>query len=223
MGSNKNSTSKMDVAEKMHTPLAQRLYALITDANALKDHLGVSIQAVNQYRLGLARPSLENLCKIADFYNVSTDYILGRTEEPSADPDIQKACSATGLSGNAIVRLHKVAERGLEDSEWFVPNPFEALLSTDGPVFEHFPDGSEVSASEAFLIELSYYMGLRVGEQEPSPYCPAEKYEISELSEMLGDCGCVIMTKFDAAEIHLQNACDALKMLFRAWRPEKEE
>ena len=73
MGRKSSATSGMNVAEKQATPLAQRLNELITDSNGLKDFLGCSIQAVNQYKLGISRPSLENLCKIADFYGVSTD------------------------------------------------------------------------------------------------------------------------------------------------------
>ena len=80
MGRKKTPTSTMNVAEKQNTDLAKRLDGLITDANALKNYLGISAQAINQYRLGISRPSLENLCKIADYYHVTTDYLLGRTD-----------------------------------------------------------------------------------------------------------------------------------------------
>ena len=99
----------MNVAEKQATPLAQRLNELITDSNGLKDFLGCSIQAVNQYKLGISRPSLENLCKIADFYGVSTDYLLGLTDVPSVDPQIQIAHKVTGLSEDAIHQLSRLA------------------------------------------------------------------------------------------------------------------
>ena len=102
MGRKKSAASDMEVREKQINPLAQRLSELITDANALKDHLGVSMQAVNQYKLGLARPSLENLCKIADFYGVSTDYLLGRVEYSTVDKDKTVAIEVTGLSEKAI-------------------------------------------------------------------------------------------------------------------------
>lgn len=102
MGRKKSTTSDMDVREKQLTPLAQQLSELITDANALKEHLGVTMQAVNQYKLGLARPSLENLCKIADFYGVTTDYLLGLSDIPSVKEDIQVTCKTTRLSVEAI-------------------------------------------------------------------------------------------------------------------------
>lgn len=110
MGRKKNPASDMDVSGKLSMPLAQRLNELITDTNALKDHLGVSAQAVNQYRLGLARPSLENLCKIADFYNTSTDYLLGLSNTPSVKEDIQQACKTTGLSTAVVDWLKSIID-----------------------------------------------------------------------------------------------------------------
>lgn len=114
MGRKKNNTSGTDVEVKQSTPLAQRLSTLITDTNELKEYLGCSIQAINQYKLGISRPSLENLCKIADFYGVSTDYLLGRTETSNPDPKIQEICEYTGLSEHAVSVLHtiKLNEQG---------------------------------------------------------------------------------------------------------------
>lgn len=105
MGRKRSPTSEMDVAEKQATPLAQTLSELITDSTALKEHLGVSLQAVNQYRLGIARPTLENLCKIADFYGVTTDYLLGRTKAKTWDEDILKIQTMTGLNEYSAARL----------------------------------------------------------------------------------------------------------------------
>lgn len=106
MGRKKNTTSEMDVAEKLSAPLTQRLNELITDSNELKDFLGCSIQAVNQYKLGISRPSLENLCKIADFYGVSTDYLLGRTPTKTSDMDKRAMCDYSGLTESALELLH---------------------------------------------------------------------------------------------------------------------
>lgn len=108
----KNPTSDTDVAEKMNTPLAQRLNLLITDNNSLKDFLGCSIQAVNQYKLGISRPSIENLCKIADFYGVSTDYLLGRTENKTTNPKLQEVSEYTGISAAAAEYLHNSINPG---------------------------------------------------------------------------------------------------------------
>lgn len=110
MGRKKNSTSETDVSEKMSAPLTQRLNELITDSNELKDFLGCSIQAVNQYKLGISRPSLENLSKIADFYGVSTDYLLGRTDIKTANADKRTMCEYSGLTESALEYLHSLLD-----------------------------------------------------------------------------------------------------------------
>lgn len=134
MGRKKSAASDMDVREKQLTPLAQRLSELITDANALKDHLGVSMQAVNQYKLGLARPSLENLCKIADFYGTTTDYLLGRTETKTVKEDIQAACKTTGISEKAINRVlfetTPIPELEIPESEMDLISTLNRLLTS---------------------------------------------------------------------------------------------
>lgn len=43
--------------------------------------LGVSKQCVSNWENDNVMPSIEMLCKIADFFNVSTDYLLGRNEK----------------------------------------------------------------------------------------------------------------------------------------------
>lgn len=105
MGRKKTPTSTMNVAEKQNTDLAKRLDGLITDANALKNYLGISAQAINQYRLGISRPSLENLCKIADYYHVTTDYLLGRTTSRSIKEDVLTTVQTVGLSDLAVYAL----------------------------------------------------------------------------------------------------------------------
>ncbi len=46
--------------------------------------LNISQVAYSYYELNKRNIPLETLCKLADFYNVSLDYILYRTEEKSS-------------------------------------------------------------------------------------------------------------------------------------------
>ena len=45
----------------------------------LADYLKVSIGTVSNYEQGIHNPDFKTLCSIADFYEVSLDYLLGRT------------------------------------------------------------------------------------------------------------------------------------------------
>ena len=47
--------------------------------------LGVSKQCVSNWENDNVMPSIEMLRKIADYFLVSTDYLLGRTEEKTID------------------------------------------------------------------------------------------------------------------------------------------
>lgn len=52
--------------------------------NDLAEILGISLSSYQKYERDAISPSYETLCKIADFYHVTTDYLLGR--EPATDP-----------------------------------------------------------------------------------------------------------------------------------------
>ena len=49
---------------------------------ALADIIGVSQQTVGSWEVGRTSPDNEMLKKLASFFNVSVDYLLGRTDEP---------------------------------------------------------------------------------------------------------------------------------------------
>ena len=48
--------------------------------NSLEEKLGYSRNTI--YNLKTSNPSTERLQEIADYFNVSTDYLLGRTDNP---------------------------------------------------------------------------------------------------------------------------------------------
>ncbi len=45
----------------------------------IADLLHISQVSYGRYELGLSEPSLSSLIKLADFYNVSLDYLVGRS------------------------------------------------------------------------------------------------------------------------------------------------
>lgn len=51
----------------------------ITGLSRLTD---ISIASLSAYEKGAYMPNLENLCTLADFFEVSLDYLLGRTDHP---------------------------------------------------------------------------------------------------------------------------------------------
>lgn len=49
----------------------------------LAKKIGSTRSALSQYEIGTRSPDYETLKKIADYFEVSTDYLLGKTEIPS--------------------------------------------------------------------------------------------------------------------------------------------
>ena len=48
--------------------------------------LGVSQNTYSQYEIGVLNYPVEALMKLADYYNVSVDYLLGRTDDKKPYP-----------------------------------------------------------------------------------------------------------------------------------------
>ena len=54
----------------------------------LAKFIGVSVQAYQKYEYGTAEPTFDSVCKLADFYNVTADYLLGREPAPNPFADL---------------------------------------------------------------------------------------------------------------------------------------
>ena len=50
------------------------------------DYLGISQNTYSQYEIGVLNYPIDALIKLADFYNVSVDYLLGRTNQKEPYP-----------------------------------------------------------------------------------------------------------------------------------------
>ncbi|HEF1853623.1 helix-turn-helix domain-containing protein [Bacillus thuringiensis] len=51
------------------------------------NQLEVSISTYNGYEINYRKPNPEMLCKLADVFNSTTDFILGRTDNPNGSKD----------------------------------------------------------------------------------------------------------------------------------------
>lgn len=91
---------------------ATRLRKLIEEnnisKNQLSEEIGVSRQAISQYCDGSTIPNADKLLKIAEFFNVSLDYLVGRTENFTTDNELRFVCDYTGLNEEAIQKLQKL-------------------------------------------------------------------------------------------------------------------
>ena len=82
------------------------------------EFLEISRQTVGFYCNGDRVPDALTLKQIAEKCNISADWLLGITENPTVDANIKAACKATGLSEKAIKNIKSIL--GMENRKDFV-------------------------------------------------------------------------------------------------------
>ena len=71
--------------------------------------LGISQALLSHYENGAREPGLSFVCRVCDYYGVTADYLLCRTDSPgSLEPAMAK---------EFLTRLRALAERGEEELE----------------------------------------------------------------------------------------------------------
>lgn len=113
---------------------ATRLRKLISknniSKNQLSEEIGVSRQAISQYCDGLTIPNADKLLKIAEFFNVSLDYLVGRTENFTTDNKLSFVCDYTGLNEDAVKNLNEWTNKDFLN----LPIEFTSYLILNGAV-----------------------------------------------------------------------------------------
>ncbi len=65
----------------------ERIIALKTSKNLLQkdiaNSINISIRNYQRYEKGEQQPTLPVLLKLADYFNVSLDYLVGRSDDPT--------------------------------------------------------------------------------------------------------------------------------------------
>lgn len=112
----------------MSTLLAERLVKLRRKYNytqqRLADFLGITRPAYTAYERGTRQPDYETLLKLADYYDVSIDYLLGRTDNP--EPSNVDKLKKIGLKKDEELHLFDIEGLTDEDIE-FIKNQIEFL------------------------------------------------------------------------------------------------
>mgnify|MGYP000869190585 CR=1 FL=1 len=70
--------------------------------------LSLSPATIGYYENGDRLPDIETAARIAEYFNVSADYLLGLSDAMSIDHDMKTACAVTGLSEDTIKKLQEI-------------------------------------------------------------------------------------------------------------------
>ncbi len=89
--------------------IGQRINSALAAANKkqkeLAAALGVTDNTISYFASGKRTPNTEQIIKIAEFLNVSADYLLGLSDVQSTDIDTQAICKKIGCSEEVIENL----------------------------------------------------------------------------------------------------------------------
>lgn len=138
---------------------ARRLCDLMEDnkvsAVQLSKYINKTPQAISQYKNGVNTPTVDALEKIADYFNTTTDYLLGRTNDPSIH---QSVIDDTGLSPTAVNELKIL--KALEDKGFPFLNLVNTILSY--PKIDEVLDSIAMyyASKQADELVQHYYHGM---------------------------------------------------------------
>ena len=99
--------------ERYNDPFPTRLRELMNNSGnpvtrqKLAEVLGITPQQVSNYTVGASLPDFNCIYKLAKYFNVSADYLLGIHDSPCSDINDQKISEELGLSERTIKRLRE--------------------------------------------------------------------------------------------------------------------
>lgn len=91
--------------------IGQRINTALALSNVKQKELAKELEikdnVVSYWCSGKRTPNTEQIIEIADFLNVSADYLLGLSDAATPDKDLQFVCDYTGFNEQAINSLNK--------------------------------------------------------------------------------------------------------------------
>ena len=99
----------MDIMNSFSSRLKSLRESNNLSQSELGDLLGVSRGSISFYEKAERVPDIEFLVKTANYFDVSLDYLVGKTDAKTCDKDIQFICDYTGLNESAVEWLHQYA------------------------------------------------------------------------------------------------------------------
>lgn len=176
------------IKDGYNDPFPKRLRELMIQNGTTQDQLAEKIektrQTVSQYANGISEPGYDTLVKIADFFHVSTDYLLGRTLTKTADLTKQAIMEYTGLSEANVTSLHHMVENvqpilDMNTTDFFIyRDGCKPILACFNDLFDALMDDKK-AAEKA----VTYYVRIRqhsghLGEYKDDSYYVGAKMDV---------------------------------------------
>lgn len=164
------------------------------------DALGISRGALSFYENGDRKPDAEIIFKMADYFNVSSDYLIGLSDYKTTDTNLQAACKYTGLSEKAILQLQEYYTTNL--------NTLNSIIE-DNSFYNLLTELNEFAETKRRIDNTpkSYCISL------PDPFAERTPEEEAERDAqiLLEDCGYTVLTSdYEILDFHRQRIASLL-------------
>lgn len=93
--------------------------------NEAANALGMSNVVLNRYEKDERRPEPDTLRKLADFYGVTADYLVGRTDDPMLPERVLESAAQYDLPPEGVLYFRKLQNLSPETRKKFI-EAFEA-------------------------------------------------------------------------------------------------
>lgn len=108
--------------DKLENKLGNRLKDLRienrkTQEQVAKD-LGSTKATIGRYEIGSREPKTDMLNALADYFDVTTDYLLGRTDEKR--PKKERFQNVNSISAHRIGKIEKLSEEALDQLDDYI-------------------------------------------------------------------------------------------------------
>lgn len=138
----------------------------------IAEKIGVSRQNVGRWISGDTAPDINTLCKIADAYKVSTDYLLGRTSHKTTDTKVKAMCDYMGLTEKSVKNITSITKRGLNVDLLLEHDSFKDIIELLNSIVDTVITTMFVNSRSAYIKDIENIEHKKSGEI-------AQKYTLS--------------------------------------------
>jgi len=199
---------KKNTGDGYHSPFATRLRELLNVPEVsqakVAENVGVTRQAISSYSLGTSVPDIEKFIKIADFFGVSTEYLLGRTEIKKADATKQAVSEYLNLSEEAIDAIRLLGYGHMEQN--FVDDyKLSAKMEPLGEMFSTWIEAVDLSKMLSDLYR-AVMVSVRYNGSGENPERYRLEMEDKQAAWELQDKGYVVLSPSEQLDFFTQSA-----------------
>ena len=124
--------------------------------NEMAEKIGISRSTIGMYETGAREPDFETLEKIADFFNVDTDYLLGRSNKTTILPE-------------TIVQYSSLTHRDTRDIEKILDMTRAQLENQEGLMFDGDPASPEAIESILSAMQIGMELAKKKNKEKYTP------------------------------------------------------